>query len=108
LERIYELLLWPEEHDKRASISTPLFLSGIQFKNVSFAYLNSEPVLNNVSFTLNKGERVALVGPTGAGKSTVIKLLNRFYTVNTGEILIDGKNINDLPLGATRSLISVV
>lgn len=107
LERIYELLSWPEEHDISGEKSRP-FLQNIEFKNVSFAYQKNGPALTNVSFTLNKGERIALVGPTGAGKSTVIKLLNRFYPVNSGQILLDGNNIDDLPLSATRRLISVV
>src|SRR5690606_28791884 len=74
----------------------------------SFGYQNNGLVLRDVSFTLKKGERIAVVGPTGAGKSTVIKLLNRFYSVNAGTILIDGDNIESIPLGATRKLISVV
>jgi ATP-binding cassette subfamily B protein len=107
LERIYELLTWPEESDILGKSLLP-FVHDVEFKHVSFAYHAKEPVLKDVSFILRRGERVALVGPTGAGKSTVIKLLNRFYPVTTGEILIDGQNINTLPLSATRRLISVV
>lgn len=107
LERIYEMLEWPQEQDTHDAVSRT-FEKNIQFRNVSFAYVGNGPVLKNVSFTLNKGERIALVGPTGAGKSTVIKLLNRFYPVSAGEILIDGQNINEISLGTTRRLISVV
>jgi ATP-binding cassette subfamily B protein len=107
LERIYELFSWPEEREGNGA-GMPLFKQYIQFRNVSFCYQGREPALKNINFTLNIGERIALVGPTGAGKSTVIKLLNRFYSVSDGEILIDGQNIEDLPLGITRRLISVV
>lgn len=107
LERIYELFTWPEEQDTNG-ISKRTFFDEIEFRNVSFGYQNNGPVLRDVSFTLKKGERIAIVGPTGAGKSTVIKLLNRFYSVNAGTILIDGDNIETIPLGATRKLISVV
>lgn len=107
LERIYELLDWPEEQDS-AGAHALSFEREIEFNNVSFAYQPHEMVLNNISFTMKKGERIAVVGSTGAGKSTVIKLLNRFYSVTAGEILIDGKNINTLPLTSTRRLISVV
>lgn len=107
LERIYELFDWPEEVGGGGRLSAE-FKDSIEFKNVCFAYNEGEPVLKNVSFSVLKGERVALVGATGAGKSTVIKLLNRFYPVSHGEILIDNENINDMPLNKTRQLISVV
>ncbi len=107
LERIYELLQWPEEADAIGD-QEQTFVRNIQFKNVSFAYQKNGPALNNVTFTLNKGERIALVGPTGAGKSTVVKLLNRFYPVSSGNIFLDGKNIDALPLSSTRRMISVV
>ncbi len=107
LERIYELLSWPEELDSNGSTSRT-FEDRIEFKNVSFAYNKNGAVLKDVSFTLKKGQRIALVGPTGAGKSTVIKLLNRFYPVSQGQIMLDGETIDDIPLGATRRLISVV
>ncbi len=107
LERIYELLEWPEEDD-RAATSTISFKSALDFQNVSFSYQNGELVLNKISFSVRKGEHIALVGHTGAGKSTVIKLLNRFYHVSEGRILIDGKNINDFSLGEVRKLVSVV
>lgn len=70
----------------------------IEFKNVSFSYVEGVYVLKNVSFTINAGERVALVGVNGAGKSTIVKLLCRFYDVDEGEVLVDGVNIKDLKL----------
>lgn len=107
LERIYELFSWPEEEDAHGSSQHQL-VSGIRFVDVSFAYKEGQPALQHVSFTVQKGERVALVGQTGAGKSTVIKLLNHFYPVSSGAILIDDRNINDMSLGELRRLVSVV
>jgi ATP-binding cassette, subfamily B, multidrug efflux pump len=107
LERIYNLYDWPEEIDHDGSSLTN-FCHQIEFRNVSFSYKFSDPVLKNISFTLKKNQRIALIGHTGAGKSTVIKLINRFYPVNEGEILLDGRNINHMQLGDTRRLISVV
>jgi ATP-binding cassette subfamily B multidrug efflux pump len=105
LDRIYQLFLWPEEIDN--NYGAIKFNEQIQFDHVSFAYPNGA-ALKDISFTIKKFERIALVGHTGAGKSTVIKLLNRFYKVNSGRILIDGKNIDSYSLEETRRLISVV
>lgn len=106
LERVYQLFDWPEEADNTQG-SMVGFNDKIEFDNVSFAYQNGA-ALKNITFTVNKYERIALVGHTGAGKSTIIKLLNRFYKVTSGRILIDGKNIDSLSLGESRNLISVV
>lgn len=107
LDRIYQLFEWPEELDLNGTTKAS-FKDAITFKGVSFSYQTGEPVLKNVTFTIKKDERIALVGQTGAGKSTVIKLLNRFYPVTAGQILIDGRNIDDMSLGETRKLISAV
>jgi len=107
LSRIYEVFSWPEEHDKLEPHKTR-FEKHIEFQNVSFSYERGGVVLKDISFKINKNEHVALVGQTGAGKSTVIKLLNRFYHVTNGQILIDGRNINLLSLGELRKIISVV
>ena len=107
MERIYALFDWPEEYDKNTAISYN-FENKIELKNVGFSYKPGERVLSDISFTLLKNKRIALVGPTGSGKSTIIKLLNRFYPVDEGEILLDGKNINTFALSDVRNLISVV
>ncbi|WP_373056573.1 ABC transporter ATP-binding protein [Zunongwangia sp. H14] len=80
----------------------------IEFKNVRFAYVDDEEVLKGVSFKANAGETVAIVGATGAGKSTIINLLNRFYEINGGEICVDGMNIKDIKLKSLRAQIAVV
>ncbi|MDT0691084.1 ABC transporter ATP-binding protein [Salegentibacter sp. F188] len=80
----------------------------IEFKDVRFSYVDDEEVLKGVSFKANAGETIAIVGATGAGKSTIINLLNRFYEINGGQIFIDGLDINEIKLKSLRSQIAVV
>lgn len=80
----------------------------IEFKHVWFAYKNNEWVLKDVSFTINPGESIAIVGRTGSGKTTIINLINRFYDIQKGEILIDGINIKDINLKFLRQNIGIV
>ncbi len=80
----------------------------INFNNVRFSYIDGEEIIKGISFTVQPGETVAIVGATGAGKSTIINLLSRFYEINSGEINIDGSNINDYTLKSLRSHIAVV
>ncbi|MDR9456838.1 MAG: ABC transporter ATP-binding protein [Salegentibacter sp.] len=84
-------------------------LSGkIEFKDVRFSYVDDEEVLKGISFKAEPGETVAIVGATGAGKSTIINLLNRFYEIDSGKILVDGTDIRDINLKSLRSQIAVV
>ncbi len=108
-ERIFKLL------DTEPSISSPdapkaftVEHGSIEFRNVSFFYNPGEPVLHDISFKVEPGERVAVVGATGAGKSTIISLLNRFYDVQQGEILVDGENIRNYDLQGLRRSIGIV
>lgn len=78
------------------------------FKNVTFAYEKDVNVLSNVSFDVKAGETIALVGPTGAGKSTIVNLISRFYDIQSGEILIDGKNIKDIELESLRTKMGIM
>jgi ATP-binding cassette subfamily B protein len=80
----------------------------VKFENVSFAYDADVPVLKNINFTLKHNMKLAIVGETGAGKSTIINLLARFYDPSEGRILINGQDIRDIPLASLRSLMSIV
>ena len=88
-------------------ISTDLN-GNIKFSNVSFSYKKGEQVLNDISFNIEKGEQVAIVGATGAGKSTIVNLLTRFYEIQNGIIEINGNNIKDIELSFLRSKIALV
>ena len=106
-ERIFEFLgVDIEENPSKEQISE--MNEGISFENVSFGYNQDELVIKNLSFTAKKGEKVAIVGETGAGKTTIVKLLMRFYDVNGGEIKIDGVNINKYDKHSVRSLVGMV
>ncbi|MEI6416415.1 MAG: ATP-binding cassette domain-containing protein, partial [Verrucomicrobiota bacterium] len=80
----------------------------VTFRNVSFSYGANTPILHHLSFEAKPGEMIALVGPTGSGKSTLVNLLSRFYEINEGEILLDGHPINKLPLDFLRRSIGMV
>jgi ATP-binding cassette subfamily B protein len=84
------------------------FKGSVSFQNVSFAYDGQHNVLSDVSFTVNPGETIAIVGATGSGKTTIISLLNRLYEVNGGSISVDGRSINDYPVETLRKNIGVV
>ncbi|MGD1907892.1 MAG: ABC transporter ATP-binding protein [Leptolyngbyaceae cyanobacterium] len=86
----------------------PSLASEIRFRDVWFSYKSDEYVLKNLDFTIRPGEKVALVGPTGAGKSSIIRLLCRLYDVSRGEILLDGVNIRDLPQAELRQRMAVI
>ena len=95
------------EDEREDGYDAPI-IGEVEFRNVWFAYKEENWVLKGLSFHVKPGERVAFVGATGAGKTTVISLLSRFYTVQKGEILIDGVNVNDWKLSALRRQIGVV
>jgi subfamily B ATP-binding cassette protein MsbA len=106
LTRILALLNLPSEKVEKSADSIS-FNHKIEFKNVSFSY-GDHQVLRDFSLTIEKGKKVALVGLSGSGKSTIVNLLMNFYTTNQGTILIDGKNIHELTLYDLRSLFSYV
>ena len=108
-ERILEILeTAPEIKDRPGAVRAPRFRGHIQFENVSFRYDENKPVLSDVSFSVLPGERVALVGSSGSGKSTVISLLLRLYDPQAGRILIDSQDILDLKVDSVRRQIGVV
>ncbi len=107
-ESIFELLDTPNEQDSGTK-SLVNVKGNIDFKNISFEYDNTAgEVLHNVNFTVKYGQTLALVGRSGSGKSTIVKLVPRFYAVDSGEILIDGVNINNYILKDLRGQISYV
>lgn len=108
-ERVFEFLAEEElanESDKREKLEEAI--GDVEFKNVRFGYSQDKMVINNFSATAKAGEKVAIVGPTGAGKTTLVNLLMRFYEVNGGEILIDGVPINNLTRENIHELLSMV
>jgi len=107
-ERIFTVLDTREEEDTNGTIVKENLKGEIQFEDVWFAYNEENWVLKGISFTVKPGETLALVGATGAGKSSIINLLNRFYQINKGSIKVDGIDIKDYDLGFLRSQIGTV
>lgn len=109
LERIFETIDEPVDvKDAPDAITMPPIFGDVEFKNVYFSYEKENPILRNVSFKINKGESYAIVGPTGAGKTTIINLLSRFYNLDSGQILIDGIDINTVTIKSLRSQMGVM
>ncbi len=108
-ERVFEFLDEEEEIPDTAMPVKPDRVDGIvEFKNVHFGYNEDKTVINNFSAIVKPGQKVAIVGPTGAGKTTMVKLLMRFYDVNKGSILIDGQDIRDFTREDLRSMFGMV
>jgi len=106
-ERIFLLLDEPEE-DRGGEVTLPTLRGEIEFRDVWFAYSGEDWVLKGISFRVAPGQRVAIVGPTGSGKTTIIRLLLRLYPINKGQILLDGVPIETLDLADLRSRMAVV
>jgi ATP-binding cassette, subfamily B, multidrug efflux pump len=106
--RVFKVLDTEAQIDKSGELLAPHLKGDIQFKDVHFSYLPDEPVLNGLNLDIKAGETIAIVGATGAGKSTIINLLNRFYDIDQGEILIDGNNVKMFTLGSLRGQIAIV
>lgn len=109
-ERIFQALDWHENiHEPKAPVTLPPRLAGkIEFRNLTFAYDQEHPVIKNVSLTIHPGESLAVVGPTGSGKSTLIRLLGRFYDFPDGTIFLDDVDLNDIASHDVRKRIGVV
>lgn len=108
-ERIFEFLEEPEEvEDVKNSISTEGLKGNIKFNHVHFGYEPEKTIINDFNADVKDGQKIAIVGPTGAGKTTMVKLLMRFYDVNSGEILVDGHNIKDFKRGELRKMFGMV
>lgn len=108
-ERVFEFLKETEEIPDAAEPVKPTTFNGlVEFKNVHFGYDPEKIIINDFSFYANPGQKIAIVGPTGAGKTTMVKLLMRFYDVNSGAILLDGHNIQDFARGDLRCIFGMV
>lgn len=106
--RVFEILDTKDQIQDTGTHEAPTFQGAIQFKDVHFGYIENEEVIKGISLDVKPGETIAIVGATGAGKSTIINLLNRFYEINSGTICIDGKNIDEYTLSSIRRQIAVV
>ncbi len=107
-ERVFKIMDSNETETDNGEINTISFVGNISFKNVYFSYIKGEEVVKGISFDIQAGDTVAIVGATGAGKSTIINLLNRFYNIDQGEICIDGIAISNYTLHELRNQIAVV
>jgi ATP-binding cassette subfamily B protein len=108
-ERIFEILDEPTDIVERPDAADLDVTEGrVTFRHVDFSYRDGSPIFNDLSFEIEPGESVALVGETGSGKSTVARLLTRFYDVNGGVVEIDGHDVRDVTLGSLRAAVGVV
>ena len=106
--RVFDILDSDEEVQLDGKKEATHFDGNILFEKVRFSYIDNEEVLKGINLKVNAGETIAIVGATGAGKSTIINLLNRFYEINSGNIYIDNQNINDFKLESLRKQIAIV
>ncbi|EAQ2699277.1 ABC transporter ATP-binding protein [Listeria monocytogenes] len=109
LERIFETMdVEPDIKDVPNAKKMPPIVGNVDFKDVYFRYEEGVDILKGINFHVDAGESIALVGPTGAGKTTIINLLSRFYNINYGEILVDGENVEEVTLRSLRSQMGVM
>jgi subfamily B ATP-binding cassette protein MsbA len=107
-QRVFDVLDTNSKIEDKGTLLLDKADGSIEFKKVRFSYVENEEVIKEISFNVNQGETVAIVGATGAGKSTIINLLSRFYEIDSGEIYINNKPINNYTLKSLRSHIAVV
>jgi ATP-binding cassette subfamily B protein len=108
-ERIFDILdTKPEIADAENVTEMPVIKGEVVFDHVSFSYDEDTPVLNDVSFKVKPGETIALVGPTGAGKTTIVNLISRFYDVQEGNVYIDGYNVKDVSIESLRQQMGIM
>ncbi len=108
-ERIFEFLEEPEEEvTAKGDIDASKLNGNVEFKHVKFGYDSERTIINDFNANVHEGQKIAIVGPTGAGKTTMVKLLMRFYDVTDGEILVDGHNVKDFDRGELRKLFGMV
>lgn len=107
-ERVFDFLNETEEEPIKNQVKLENIEGNVEFKNVSFGYDEDKIIINNFSTKVKSGKKIAIVGPTGAGKTTLVKLLMRFYDVNSGEILVDGVNIKNIDRNELRKNFGMV
>lgn len=107
-DRVFELMDQDHLIQEEGKITAPAFQGDIQFKNIHFSYIEGTEILKGINLDIKSGQTVAIVGSSGAGKSTIINLLSRFYDIQKGEITIDGINIQNFELESLRKQIAVV
>jgi len=107
-ERIFDFLDEEEEPKVKNKVTLDDIKGNVEFINVNFGYDKDKTIINNFNAKIKEGQKIAIVGPTGAGKTTIVKLLMKFYQVNSGEILIDGININDIERKDLKGLFGMV
>lgn len=109
LERIFETIdEKPLVDNLPGAVEMPLIKGAVEFKNVVFSYEKDEVMLNNVSFSVKPGETIALVGSTGAGKTTIVNLLSRFYDISSGSVMIDGMDVRSVTLESLRKQMGIM
>ena len=106
--RVFDILDTEDQIQDTGTVEAPIFEGNILFKDVRFGYIPDEEVIKGIDLEVSAGQTIAIVGSTGAGKSTIINLLNRFYEINSGEISIDNRNINEYTLESLRKQIAIV
>ncbi|MBS7615288.1 ABC transporter ATP-binding protein [Candidatus Bathyarchaeota archaeon] len=109
LDRVYEIIDMPVEIQDQPDAKEYVIEKGkIEFRNVSFGYVKDRPVLRNLNFTVQSGEKIAILGATGSGKTSLVFVIPRFYEIDSGEILVDGINIKSFKLSSLRRQIGLV
>ena len=107
-ERVFKVIDTDSSITKKGTIFAEKIQGNIEFKNVRFSYIKGEEVLKGVSFNVDKGQTVAIVGATGAGKSTIINLINRFYEIDQGTICVDGISVDTYDIQSLRTQVAIV
>jgi len=107
-ERIFKILDDNSTIQDTGTLSMNKLEGMIEFKNVTFSYIKNETVIDDISFKVNPGETLAIVGPTGSGKTTITKLITKFYEFNKGKILIDGMDLNEIKLNNIRNKVGII
>ncbi len=107
-KRVFDMLNQPEEDPKRGEVDPATVQGQVEFRHVAFSYSPDRPLIRDLSFTAQQGQTIAIVGPTGAGKTTIVNLLMGFYDISGGEIFVDGRPLSDMNRDQARELFAMV